>query len=312
MKITNLDKKQQLNALNLRQFPYRINWEITQNCNFACEYCINPDVNLVPPPPIFSPEELKHHFDRTNKSWLILITGGEPFLYPDFVKVCKVLTEKHHLQITSNISTANVIDFANQIDPNRVFNISASWHKAERHKRNLQQDFEKKCLYLKEKGFNIIVNLIAYPQFIDEIENDIQHFHDLGLDTMVFGFRGIYEGKHYPYDYPENEKALLKKYAIDDTEYKIATQEMDFFGRYCDAGRSYFSMKHNGDIGRCFSLSKKISNFFEDGIKFQEKLTPCISHNCIDCYNGVAAVREEKASYLKLRKAIKHYKKLDN
>lgn len=56
----------------------------TMLCNFRCSYCFLPlDVLDREHPTVerYSIEHIKKRFDDTGREWLILISGGEPFLY---------------------------------------------------------------------------------------------------------------------------------------------------------------------------------------------------------------------------------------
>jgi len=300
--------KKHLHTFDLTQYPYRINWEITQQCNFSCAYCSNYEtVNKVTPPKVYSPAEIASFFEQTGKQWLILITGGEPFLYPDFVDVCKELSKHHFLQITTNLSSSELYRFGDIIPPDKVFNISASFHHYYRKEENEKKEFIKKCHYLLARNFRLIANLVAYPPLVDTIENDIATLKSEGIDSMLFGYRGIYQGKQYPYAYSPHELELIKKYAIDETELKIATNSLNYYGQYCEAGSKYFSMLENGDIGRCFTLNKKLGNIFDGSFKLSDKLRPCIAQQCTDCYNGPASITKKKASSLKIWLEKKQY-----
>jgi len=294
---------------DLRKFPYRINWEITHQCNFSCPYCSGYETINKTHPAIYSPHDLSAFFDKTGVSWLLLISGGEPFLYPHFVDVCYNLSRNHHLQITTNLSCHEVYEFADKINPEKVFNISASYHRYERAMTESHNDFLDKCRYLQKKGFNLIVNFVAYPPLIDTVENDIGFFESEGFDTMLFGYRGLYNGKNYPYEYNEKELELLEKYAVDDTEIKIATNSLNYYGLYCEAGSHYFCINQNGDIGRCFTLPKKIGNLFESDFPMNKKPYPCIAKQCKDCYNGPASITMQKASKLNIYLEKRLYKK---
>lgn len=302
--------KEKLHTESLRVYPWRINWEITQQCNFHCSYCSNSEtVNKTAPPRTYTPEEFRRFFDQTGVSWLILITGGEPFLYPDFVKICQELTGKHDLQITTNLSLPAVDDFIETIPAERIFNISASYHHEERKDPARQAAFISRCHRMLDKGFNLIVNLIAYPPLMDSIESDIRMFEKEGIDTMLFGYRGFYGGKHYPYDYNDEELELIRKYAIDDTEIKIATNRLNYYGYYCEAGSRYFSMDQDGNVGRCFTLPKRMGNLFSGVIALNEKITPCIAAQCTDCYNGPASVTGRKANGFRILLEKHRYQK---
>ncbi len=304
--------KHRTEIFDLSKFKNRINWEITHQCNFNCSYCCNSNAskNSVHPA-IFTPIRIKDFFDKTEKEWLILITGGEPFLYPNFVEICNLLQERNYLQITTNLSHQDVLKFASKIDPSRVFNISASYHHEIRNNTSSKEKFINNCLLLKEKGFPLLVNLIALPWLINTIEDDIMLFHKNNIETILFGYRGMYENKIYPDSYTNAELELIKKYAYDETEIKIALDKMSFYGQYCDAGINYFGLKQNGDIIRCYSLPKVIGNLFKGNFPKTKRSKPCISNKCYDCYNGVAAVKNKKAGYFKIKNEIKNYKKLD-
>lgn len=286
---------------DLKQFKNRINWEITQQCNFNCSYCSGyTTVNKSPVNKIYTPQQINEFFNNTNRNWLILITGGEPFLYPEFVEICKLLTINHHLQITSNLSHSAVKEFANLINPKKVFNISASYHHEIRNNTTLKDDFLNSCIELQQKGFPVLVNIIAHPKYFNNLENDIRFFQNNGLETIVFGFRGTYNDKVYPQSFNTDELEIIKKYSLDDTEIKIALNQLNFYGTYCEAGVNYFGVKQNGDIIRCYSLPNTIGNLYNGNFPVNNKIKPCISHQCIDCYNGVASVTNKKAGWYKM------------
>lgn len=304
-------KKDLLKIHDLKKYPYRINWEITQACNFSCSYCINRFADKSEALTVYPPEKIRSFFDKTGKSWLILITGGEPFTYPAFVDVCKELEKNNFLQITTNLSDDAVYDFADRIDPGRVFLLSASFHYLERNNKNLITDFTEKCLYLKHKGFEVLVNYIAHPLTMDRMEDDLLFFEQKGIDTFVLAFRGAFNGKDYPYSYTDQEIATIKKYILDENiELRSAYGKLDYRGRYCTAGVSYFFMNKTGDVSRCTTLNKKVGNLFNGDMPVSKSVKPCIARNCNDVYCGVAAVTDKRAcplsTWLEERKYKKH------
>lgn len=301
------------NLYGINEHSYRINWEITSNCNFKCEYCSNYKiVNKTNNIKTYSPKELSHFFDLTGVSWLIMFNGGEPFLYPNFVEVCSELSRKHFLQLNTNLSNAKVHEFADKIYPEKVLNINASYHRNEILRYRLQEDFLQKCLYLLNKGFKVMVSMVAYPEYIHLISEDIEMFGNNGIETVLFGYRGVYGGKQYPFAYDQNELEIIKKHSIADIEIKIAKKQMNYYGYYCDAGRLYFIMKQNGDLGRCSALPKKIGNLFDlDFPPFGKRRHPCIAEQCRTFYNGPLSVTSNRANLFKIwfekRKDSSHF-----
>lgn len=70
------------------------------------------------------------------------MSGGEPFLFPNFVKFCKELAKNHYVNINANFSLPNVKEFAKEIDSNKVIGIYAALHILERERLKIPiQDF---------------------------------------------------------------------------------------------------------------------------------------------------------------------------
>jgi MoaA/NifB/PqqE/SkfB family radical SAM enzyme len=295
---------------DLKKYPYRINWEITQSCNFSCSYCINRFADKSTELRVHSPEEIRSFFDKTGVSWLILITGGEPFTYPGFIDVCKELEKNNYLQITTNLSTDTVYDFADRINPDRVFLLSASFHYLERANKNLIDDFIEKCLYLKSKGFVVLVNYLAHPLTMDRMEEDLRFFEQKGIDTFVLAFRGDHEERPYPDSYSEQDIATIKKYILDeDIELQSAFGKLNYRGHFCTAGVSYFFMNKLGDVSKCTTLNKQIGNLFNGTLNINNPIKPCIARNCNDVYCGVAAVTDKKTWALPIYLEERKYKR---
>lgn len=59
-------------------------------------------------------------FERTGLTWLVHMSGGEPFYFPHFTELCQGLTEKHSISINTNLSHRDVIHFARAVNPQKV------------------------------------------------------------------------------------------------------------------------------------------------------------------------------------------------
>ncbi|HXK82228.1 MAG TPA: radical SAM protein [Bacteroidales bacterium] len=300
-----------LNKYNLKNFTYRMNWEITRKCNFSCSYCVNKQGFNEFETPVFSPEEIAGFFKNTSKEWLILITGGEPFTYPNFAEVCQKLAENHYLQITSNLSLPEVYDFADIVNPQKVFMLSASFHSLERKEKAAREEFFNKCNYLKNKGFNVVVNYITHPDSMDKMEEEIACINNKGFETFAIILRGMVGEKSYPEAFSENDMKIIKPHVIDfDIETKAAFGKLNYYGHKCEAGSKYFFVKPNGDVSRCATLQKKIGNLFDGTIVSDKQELPCIANNCNDVYCGLASVLPQKANRFRINKEKKKYNNL--
>jgi len=93
----------------------KFTWDIHYKCNFRCPYCwffkcweTVEKLNVY-----LSPAQWMTHWENIHKKYgtvRIEITGGEPFMYPDFVELLSRLTLIHNVKVTTNLS-ADMKDF---------------------------------------------------------------------------------------------------------------------------------------------------------------------------------------------------------
>ena len=91
---------------------------------------------------------------------LLDITGGEPFVFPNFVKMLDLIGRNIHLSMTSNLSS-DLTEFVSKIGPERVWSFTASYHPSQ--KMSLEC-FMGKLMFLKNRGYKISVNFVAHPE----------------------------------------------------------------------------------------------------------------------------------------------------
>lgn len=281
-------------------------------CNMACEYCYffpvlnkknNQNINY------FSPEHIQQSFNNTGKAWLILLSGGEPLIYPEFIEIAERLTKKHTIQLSTNLLSGKIFEFAEKIKSEKVMAISASLHIQEREKhKNGVEDFIKKCLYLQKKGFAVLVNYVTWPSLFNRLEQDFEMLYKAGIkQATVLTYRGMYKNKFYPESYTDSQQQIILKYALDEAEMLISKCKTQFNGYLCEAGYKYFSMNESGDITRCGTIHKRYGNLFNGSFTPDISDKPCVAEECIDCYLGIISVKNKKAD-----KTLYYKEKLNN
>jgi MoaA/NifB/PqqE/SkfB family radical SAM enzyme len=283
-------------------------WVLNHRCNFTCEYCFYTIEHLSKEHPDcgkYSPEHIAQCFDKTEKEWYIYLNGGEPFLFPKFVEMCSHLTRNHYISINTNVSTSNCLDFADRINPEKVYSIEASLHILEREKRNNLKKYIKYFLNFQEKGFPIQVVYVTYPNLFDRIEDDIKMLKQEGIQIInLKTFRGYYKSNYYPKAYTANQRELMAKYALDKNEIYIMEESLSFFGKKCGAGLDYFLMDATGVVRRCSSSAKSYGNFFEGNFKIDEKARPCPFIQCSCPYEGMNRTSEKNDNIYSITKEI--------
>ena len=78
----------------------KIHFNFTDCCNYHCFYCINSSGNspIIP----IDVDKIVRFFDESGYSWIIELSGGEPFVIPNFIELCQKLTLKHKIIILTN------------------------------------------------------------------------------------------------------------------------------------------------------------------------------------------------------------------
>lgn len=271
-------------------------WQVNRKCNFDCVYCfrevIDDGLDKRTEDPAcgkFSPEHIAKRFDETNRVWRINMTGGEPFLYPNFVELARVLTRRHYISVSTNLSTANTYEFADVIDNTRVHWLKANVHIMEREKiRNGVNEFLRKFLHFQQQGFDIRLVYVTYPAILGRIRDDLERFRSEGVKKIwVKIFQGCYDGKRYPRDYTQEQRELLKGLGLNNFEEEILACRVSFLGRKCEAGHRAFSMDISGNVKRCSTVQEKYGNLFDGTFKPGESPRRCPARKCGCSYQGI-------------------------
>jgi len=271
---------------------YLIKWRLNHACNFRCPYCFQEgksDHKEHPDCGKYSPAHIAGCLDRTGRIWEIQLGGGEPFLYPDFLKLAKNLTEKHYIDVLTNLSTNNVYKFADTISPKKVCYINAEVHITERTKiKDGLKMFVDKFLYLQNKGFHIKAEYVLYPPLFSRVKTDLEFLKQQGLKKIFLKpFEGIYDNKEYPLSYTEEEKELFTTCAnIGLNSIKILNNEVHFFGRLCYAGQKLLTVDVSGNLGRCSTIKKCYGNLFSGKYKLDNTPQPCSVNKCKCAHEG--------------------------
>lgn len=260
----------------------RLTWDIHYKCNFRCPYCwfYRGWADAAKRNLYLSSEEWMVHWSRIDDRYgcvHIEITGGEPFLYPNFIELVKSLSAIHTVKVTTNLS-GDIETFAGEIDPERV-NLDLNFHE-------LFIDLDtvtKKALILKNNGFKAGICYLAYPPQMQEekIRRLDEHFRNLGIGFALAAFWGEYQGKRYPESYSASEREFMRPFLgdIDRLTYHLNAESPR--GKLCNAGHMYAGVHSNGDVVRCGPLADKvIGNIRDEDFRLLDKPLPCEADTC--------------------------------
>lgn len=290
-----------------------INWRINDICNFRCVYC-NPSRKSINQYNVYS-DKFEHFFKNTDKTFLICMTGGEPFLYPRFVELCEKLTHKHYIGIFTNLSSNKIYDFTERIEPERVEFIYCSVHIEERERRREVEDFINKFSQLKQKGFNVAASLVLYPSVLERFDELYRFFGNHGITLMPKTFFGYYRGKHYPQGYTRKERNKIHLYAkLSESEmqriktyYGPTTLDIQIMhgcyswkGLPCNAGKDFIYLECDGTFTRCVTDKERLGSVTTGKLRLHKKPKICNAEICKCPMHGLQfAIGKPKILFIK-------------
>ena len=273
-------------------------WMIMGKCNYRCPYCVygTPDV----------------HFDRrrveryyTAEQWLsrwrrmhalygegnIILTGGEPTLYPGFADLTAELTELFWLAFDTNLSweLPQLQAFLARVKPSRL-RVETSFHP---HTAPTAP-FIEKLAAVRDAGFGYIARLVVYPDLLPRLDEFQEAFARRGLTFVANPFQGQYEGRKYPQAYTDEQKARIAAATVGIEASAENASHKEFVnqilaresprGRLCRSGYQHVRIEDDGMVYRCGEYSTKqwepLGQFFDDALALWEQPRLCRSDVC--------------------------------
>ncbi len=251
-------------------------WWITLKCNLKCPYCHAEQVgDPLLKHPIESTDRWIEAWNRIDDDLLIDITGGEPFLQPELPRLINSLDDSKTVAITTNL-TRDMTQFAQIVSPEKCVSITASLHPSQR--MNVEY-FIGKMLLLKNRGFNISANYVAYPEQMWLIDGFRDQFAQFGLSIHVDPYT---PGPVYPYVPSTVERRHLEQFFGTHRDDPYADEMKTYL---CDAGMNYFVVSPNGQVSSCVARMYKgdMGNIFDADFRLEREPMRCRTKFCPGC-----------------------------
>ena len=273
-------------------------WLLNLECNFKCPYCFFNDsqrglktrvgdwvrdkIPAINPykTHFITPEEIGRFFDETAKRWWLVISGGEPFVYPKFVEIVERLAQKHLITIGTNLGLP-IDKFIEKISPQNIWSFYVSMHLAERERQGLTvDDLLEKVKRLRDASFRVEINYVMYPPDLQRFPAIYKKFKKEGFILEARSFRGTYAGKTYPQDYTQEERQIFYDYIPSDVDKAASFESLSFLGVPCTAGKDLIRIRPDGSITRCPHDHEILGNMFTGKLNLHPKVKKCIVKNC--------------------------------
>lgn len=271
--------------LDYDRYDIVCHWQINKSCNYRCEYCYLDDYDEKEQVKIRY-QDYAEAFNKTNLRWHIRIDGGEPFFYDNFVELCVALTERHCISLNTNLShNKNILKFSKQIDPQKVVQFKCSFHLGEVKKYGHLNQFIDSCKMLLQKHFNVLVTIVFYPPYIQEIIEIFKTFNENKIPVVGRVFNGTYGGKAYPKAYRRMDLNLLKT-CLDPVDVYFLENGSSFVNDLCLAGQRFLLFHSDGSLQRCGNVDEYMGNIFKGDFNLNKEARTCPSHCCGCAYVG--------------------------
>jgi len=268
-------------------------WYINNECNYKCSFCCPQDIKTAPVSLDRWIEIWDGIYDRYGECH-IHISGGEPFIYPNFIRLIASLSKKHTLEFSTNLS-CDVQPFIDNISPKRA-RLGGSFHPEDGN----FEEFLKRVSLLKKSGFDVWVNYVAYPPHLKDMSG-YKKAVEQSLPGVLFAiqpFGGKYEGRDYPQGYTDEEKKLMN---FGDTS-EVNKETIDWRtdgaksvvkGKLCRMGQMYARIYPNAEVFRCCGNgASKLGNLLDNSFKLSDKPLPCECDNC-PCWKCMLTGKED-------------------
>lgn len=262
---------------------------ITDICNYKCANCpYKCNVGKV-----MEYEEIKKYIEENdNRMQGIVLSGGEPTIHPDFIKILKYLNSKEkYVTILSNGSKLSNSDFVNKIKENfdvsrlnivmTVYNFNKKRHDEGTGIKGSFKNTLKAFDVLIENNIKVTLkhciskeNYKKLPKFFCYFQKRLPTNISFQLTTLDFSGINKKQKKNNYFTYSETKKYLNKALKKFNNKRKLAIVNMPF----CAIDSKYWNY-----------IIKKQKNAYEGykSIKLQSRNVNydcgCFSKLCLNC-----------------------------
>lgn len=264
----------------------RFTWDIHWQCNYCCPYCWwhgkwqdIASQNYYP--------GLKRLIDTWERIYRLYgsahidISGGEPFLYPDFLEFISAVAHYHSLAINTNLSFEPASMIEKVKDNREKIRLNATFHP-------LFADFDifiNKAMMLQDNDFPIGIAYLAWPDQIKDISFYRKKFSENGFQLALLTFWGDYQGKKYPVSYTRQEKEIINPGLGSREGENFQVEPLIVQGKLCKAGNTYATIHPDGKTLRCGGGSWEkednyLGNLFAEDFALLSEPYPCKSKYC--------------------------------
>ncbi len=245
--------------------PLFVSWDITDECNFDCQFCYIKRRGGRPEFIRFA-ESKPYISELINRGLLYcLISGGEPTIHPDFIEIYTFLKQSGVIvEIFTNGSMLHkpeIRDVLTKYPPYKmeisIYGISKTGFNAATQSEANPNNILNNILFLRGLGVNILTKTALTSRTLSNLgevrewceRNDIQHYFSTGMIKSQFAESDL---EQYAIDLTSkvqfDTKRILETTSLDEIKTKKHETKKCFS---CAAGRTAFHLDQNLNIKAC-------------------------------------------------------------
>jgi radical SAM protein with 4Fe4S-binding SPASM domain len=269
---------------NLDVSPVNVQLELTEACNLRCRFCYNSQQ------PVLC-SKYNDIIDRlaNEKVMEIVLTGGEPMLHPDFVKIVEICSNKFtKVQIQTN-GTHITREMAKTLEAFHVQSVNVSLHGFEEtndYLTRVKGSYKKALDGIKailSTNVMVVSNFVLTSKNISELPAHIDCLCNIGVKNFTltrFSPTGV--GSSSTFLKTSKDELLLALEYVNNKQRKekgvsfllansiprcALPPHLYNHCNYCHFGASRFYIDVKGNVLVCGMSRVKLGNLLEDSIR---------------------------------------------
>lgn len=179
------------------------------------------------------------------------------------------MEEDKRVAISTN-GSLNLLEFVQKVPPQKCIKITMSYHPSQQVDLHY---FMGKVLMLKNRGFNVNVNFVAYPEQIWIIPELLKKLGEYDISMNVDPY--LQNPGIFYYSFNEAELEFLKKQLTDKQKFFFKRKKINY---RCNAGSRYFVVLPNGDVYCCLTKAfsePPLGNLLDKGFQLRNGPASC-------------------------------------
>lgn len=247
-------------------------WEITHQCNYQCSYCIFSCNGKKISQELTTTECFKVIDELVEEGFKHLkITGGEPFLRKDIIKILEYASIKLVTDISTNASmiTPTTVELLNHI-PLKMIHVSLDGNKIDHESVRGKNTYDRTIQglqALKKSTNKIRIGTVIHANNENKLEEFIKSCIDTRSAEVIFSIMEPMEGQGKSLVMTKDKNTLvleletLKKKYQKNIEINYNFKKQPTYIQTCPAGEKFLYINNLGQISPCPWVYEKNKNF---------------------------------------------------